>query len=205
VIGDAEHTVRALVEIVNADPRRGDGHATPLTKIRFDDIAIACLSDQGLTPDSIPEKGRRVVLRNNANLSTGGAATDVTDDVHPEVAAHAALICNLTQMLLDPDDEKVITVFPAIPAEWERRGVAFDKLAAKGGILVSAEFKTNRVCVTLENCSGADCTRILRVRLPNGTIRLRHPEKGVQVAEGWATLSALKLPAGQKVALAFDP
>jgi cyanophycin synthetase len=89
VIGDAEHTVRALVEIVNADPRRGDGHATPLTKIRFDDIAIACLSDQGLTPDSIPEKGRRVVLRNNANLSTGGAATDVTDDVHPEVAAHA--------------------------------------------------------------------------------------------------------------------
>jgi len=123
----------------------------------------------------------------------------------PEVAAHAAFICNLTQMLLDPDDEKVITVFPAIPAEWERRGVAFDKLAAKGGILVSAEFKTNRVCVTLENCLGADCTRILRVRLPNGTIRLRHPEKGVQVAEGWATLSALKLPAGQKVALAFDP
>ena len=89
VIGDAEHTVRALVDIVNADPRRGDGHATALTKIRFDDIAIACLSDQGLTPDSIPEKGRRVVLRNNANLSTGGAATDVTDDVHPEVAAHA--------------------------------------------------------------------------------------------------------------------
>ncbi len=123
----------------------------------------------------------------------------------PEVAAHAALICNLTQMLLDPDDEKVIAVFPAIPAEWERRGVAFDKLAAKGGILVSAEFKTNRVCVTLENCSGADCTRILRVRLPNGTTRLRHPEKGVQVAEGWATLSALKLPAGQKVALTFDP
>jgi cyanophycin synthetase len=89
VIGDAEHTVRALVDIVNADPRRGDGHATSLTKIRFDDIAIACLSGQGLTPDSIPEKGRRVILRNNANLSTGGAATDVTDDVHPEVAAHA--------------------------------------------------------------------------------------------------------------------
>jgi cyanophycin synthetase len=30
-----------------------------------------------------------VVLRNNANLSTGGTATDVTDDVHPEVAARA--------------------------------------------------------------------------------------------------------------------
>ena len=31
--------------------------------------------------------GPRVILRNNANLSTGGTATDVTDDVHPEVAS----------------------------------------------------------------------------------------------------------------------
>ena len=30
------------------------------------------------------------MLRNNANLSTGGSATDVTDDVHPGVAARAA-------------------------------------------------------------------------------------------------------------------
>ncbi len=89
VIGDGAHSVRALVEMVNADPRRGDGHATPLTKISFDEIAMACLSDQSLTPESVPEQGRRVILRNNANLSTGGSATDVTDDVHPEVAARA--------------------------------------------------------------------------------------------------------------------
>ena len=30
-------------------------------------------------------QGQRVVLRNNANLSTGGTATDVTDEVHPDV------------------------------------------------------------------------------------------------------------------------
>lgn len=89
VIGDGVHSVRALVEVVNADPRRGDGHATPLTKISFDEIAMACLADQSLTPDSVPEQGRRVILRNNANLSTGGTATDVTDDVHPDVAARA--------------------------------------------------------------------------------------------------------------------
>jgi cyanophycin synthetase len=89
VIGDGEHTVRELVEIVNADPRRGEGHATSLTKIRFDEIAVARLGVQGLTPDAVPDKGRRVILRNNANLSTGGTATDVTDDVHPEVAARA--------------------------------------------------------------------------------------------------------------------
>ena len=89
VIGDGHLTVKQLVDKVNADPKRGDGHATSLTKIRFDDIAVARLVQQDLTPESVPPKGQRVILRNNANLSTGGTATDVTDDVHPEVAARA--------------------------------------------------------------------------------------------------------------------
>ncbi|MET1491047.1 acetate--CoA ligase family protein, partial [Uliginosibacterium paludis] len=89
VIGDGVHTVRELVDEVNRDPRRGTGHATSLTKIRFDDIALARLAEQGMKADSIPAKGERVILRNNANLSTGGTATDVTDDVHPDLAARA--------------------------------------------------------------------------------------------------------------------
>jgi len=89
VTGDGRHTVRELVEQVNLDPRRGDGHATSLTKIRFDDIALGTLVQQGLDADSVPALGQRVVLRNNANLSTGGTATDVTDDVHPDVAERA--------------------------------------------------------------------------------------------------------------------
>jgi cyanophycin synthetase len=89
VAGDGKHSVRELVEIVNRDPRRGSGHGTALTKIRFDDIALGALAKQGLDADSVPDKGQRVTLRNNANLSTGGSATDVTDDVHPEVAARA--------------------------------------------------------------------------------------------------------------------
>ncbi|HNC51078.1 MAG TPA: cyanophycin synthetase [Accumulibacter sp.] len=89
VIGDGSHTIRQLVDRVNSDPRRGEGHATSLTKIRLDDVALARLTAAGLTPESVPARGRRVVLRNNANLSTGGTATDVTDDVHPEFAAQA--------------------------------------------------------------------------------------------------------------------
>ncbi|RYF81262.1 MAG: cyanophycin synthetase [Comamonadaceae bacterium] len=89
VIGDGERSVRALVDEVNLDPRRGEGHATSLTKIRLDDIAVGRLESQGLTPDSVPALGQRVVLRNNANLSTGGTATDVTDTVHPDIAARA--------------------------------------------------------------------------------------------------------------------
>jgi cyanophycin synthetase len=89
VIGNGKNTVHELVELVNADPRRGEGHATSLTKIRLDDIAKNRLKEQGLDENSIPAKGTRVILRNNANLSTGGTATDVTDDVHQEVAARA--------------------------------------------------------------------------------------------------------------------
>ena len=89
VIGDGVHSVRALVAQVNNDPRRGSGHATSLTKISIDDIALASLASQDFTADSVPCKGARVILRNNANLSTGGTATDVTDDVHPDLAASA--------------------------------------------------------------------------------------------------------------------
>ena len=121
----------------------------------------------------------------------------------PEVAAHAALICNLTQMLLDPDDEEAITIFPAIPAEWVHQGIAFEKLAAMGNILVSAEFKTNRVCVTLENRSANDCARSLRLRLPKGTTSLQYPGKNMQMKDGWVALPAVMLPAKRKVTLTF--
>jgi len=89
VIGDGLHNIRQLVERVNSDPRRGEGHATSLTKIRLDEVALARLADARLTPESVPARGQRIILRNNANLSTGGTATDVTADVHPEFAAQA--------------------------------------------------------------------------------------------------------------------
>ena len=89
VVGDGVKNVSQLVDQVNLDPKRGSGHATSLTKIRIDDIALGSLASQGFNATSVPPKGRRVHLRNNANLSTGGSATDVTDDVHPEVAARA--------------------------------------------------------------------------------------------------------------------
>ena len=56
VVGDGVHTVRELVDMVNADPRRGSGHSTSLTKIRFDDIAIARLALQDLDADSDAEQ-----------------------------------------------------------------------------------------------------------------------------------------------------
>jgi cyanophycin synthetase len=89
VLGDGAQTVAELVRQVNADPRRGNDHTMPLSRIPLDSIALGVLSEQQLTPESIPRAGVKVLLRRNGNLSTGGAATDVTDLVHPEVAARA--------------------------------------------------------------------------------------------------------------------
>src|SRR5205807_1461538 len=41
VIGDGLHTIAQLIEIVNRDPRRGDDHATVLSKLVLDPIALA--------------------------------------------------------------------------------------------------------------------------------------------------------------------
>jgi len=122
----------------------------------------------------------------------------------PEVAAHAALLCNINQMLLDPDDDKTITVFPAIPAQWETQGVAFDHLAAKGDILVSGELKSRQVRVILENRSGLPCQRTLRLRLPSGISLLRPPLKGVRLENGWAVLPDLPLVPQGKTILTFN-
>jgi cyanophycin synthetase len=98
VVGDGKSTVAALVEAVNADPRRGLAHTTILERIVVDDEALRVLAGQGLRPDSVPETDRRVELRFTANLSTGGTSEDVTDRVHPEnrlMAERAARVIGL--------------------------------------------------------------------------------------------------------------
>jgi cyanophycin synthetase len=95
VTGDGEQTIRELVERANADPRRRPGHASVLSRIRLDEAADLVLAQQALTRDAIPDAGRTVRLRTNCNLSTGGTATDVTDEVHPKNAHLAELAAQI--------------------------------------------------------------------------------------------------------------
>lgn len=85
VIGDGEHTVAELIEIENRNPLRGEGHDKPLTRLEVDEIMLAYLEKSGLPLEHVPAFGERVLLRESANLSTGGTAKDVTDIVHPEI------------------------------------------------------------------------------------------------------------------------
>ncbi|BAN34522.1 cyanophycin synthetase [Sulfuricella denitrificans skB26] len=153
VIGDDVHTVRELVEQVNSDPLRGEGHSTSLTKIHFDDIALATLATQGHAADSVPAKGARVLLRNNANLSTGGSATDVTDDVHPELAARAVaaaqmigldicgvdVVCDSVHRSLEEQGGAVIEV-NAAPGLRMHLAPSFGKGRAVGEAIIASMF-----------------------------------------------------------------
>jgi len=87
VVGDGEHTIEQLVELANADPRRGTGHARALTRIAIDAEAELVLTANGLDRMSVPHPGRVVLLHRTANLSTGGDAVDRTDEVHPRNVA----------------------------------------------------------------------------------------------------------------------
>jgi cyanophycin synthetase len=98
VIGDGRSTVTQLVAQVNRDPRRRSGHSSTLTQISLDEASDMVLRAQGLTRDSVPRKQHPVRLRTNANLSTGGTATDVTDQVHPANARVARLAAQIMGM-----------------------------------------------------------------------------------------------------------
>lgn len=83
VVGDGRSTIRELIEIVNKDPRRGSCHEKVLTAIKVDDVTMELLEKENFTLDTILPLGQEFVLKPTANLSTGGTATDVTDEVHP--------------------------------------------------------------------------------------------------------------------------
>lgn len=98
VTGDGKRTIKELIEAENQNPLRGDGHEKPLTKIKIDPIMEMLLLKNNMDINYVPAVGEQVLLRENDNLSTGGSAIDVTDEIHPEneeIAVHAATIIGL--------------------------------------------------------------------------------------------------------------
>lgn len=89
VIGDGASTIKALIDKTNKSPLRGEGHEKILTRIKVDDHTLEVLSQQGFTLKSVPRAGKSVLLKQTANLSTGGTSEDATDHVHPEIVQMA--------------------------------------------------------------------------------------------------------------------
>jgi cyanophycin synthetase len=120
VNGDGTHTVAELIDIENRNPLRGEGHEKPLTKIRKDDeILRAFMRKEGWSMEDVPAAGVRVMLCAGMNLSTGGTARDVTDDLHPSVRS----LCERAARVMGLDVCGVDLVVPDISEPIKRGGV----------------------------------------------------------------------------------
>ena len=98
VVGDGTHTVRELVDITNADPRRGIGHEKVLTRIRLGEESDRLLREHKRSLDDVPEEGAVVQLAATGNMSTGGSAIDRTWEAHEDnvdIAEEAARVVGL--------------------------------------------------------------------------------------------------------------
>jgi len=98
VDGDGSHSINELVEVTNADPRRGIGHEKVLTRIKLDEEAILYAREQGFELTDVPPRGQRVYLKRTGNMSTGGISIDRTEEAHPdnvELAELAARVVGL--------------------------------------------------------------------------------------------------------------
>jgi cyanophycin synthetase len=95
VRGDGVHTVRELVDLLNANRHvhglAASGFRRPVC---LDSSAQVHLSGLGLTQESVLEDGRSIRVRSNSNLSTGGECIDVTARVHGQVRQYAEALAH---------------------------------------------------------------------------------------------------------------
>ena len=98
VSGDGTSSIRELIDEVNSDPRRGMGHERMLTTITVDEMTDRLLAARGHDLDSVLPAGKRLYLKSTANLSTGGTARDVTDEVHPDVRLMCERVARIVGM-----------------------------------------------------------------------------------------------------------
>jgi len=95
ITGDGKTTIKKLINKANSDPRRGIGHENVLTRIEVDHQTKRLLKQAGLKMTDVLPKGKIFYLKSTANISTGGTAIDITDEVHPHVKKMAERISNI--------------------------------------------------------------------------------------------------------------
>jgi cyanophycin synthetase len=85
VVGDGKTTVAQLMAELNRTRERPERETGYLSPVPDDDALTATLATQGMARETIVPRGERVLLRTNANRSTGGHAIDVLNEVHPQI------------------------------------------------------------------------------------------------------------------------
>ncbi len=86
VVGDGVSDVTTLICRTSRRRERATGGES---RIPLDDTTAAVVAEAGWAMDDVPPAGERIRVRRTANLHTGGTIEDVTERLHPEIAAAA--------------------------------------------------------------------------------------------------------------------
>ena len=154
VTGDGQRTVDALLDALNADPRRGSHRGALLKTIERDQEATSLIAEQGLTLSTIPAKGRFVRLRRSANIANGGMPVNVMDQVHPDNIRMA----ERTAEVFGLDIAGVDYITPDIARPWHE----------VDGIVNEVNFKPNLGPITARHVFG----KIVRTMVKDGDGRI---------------------------------
>lgn len=128
--GDGVHNIQQLCDMhLNTDPRRGEEEDFPLSVVKPQEVreTILELQRQGMDAFSVPLDGQKVLIQPNGNMST-----DVTDLVHPEVAAMAALAARVVGL----DIAGIDLVAADISRPLHEQGGAIIEVNASPGLLM---------------------------------------------------------------------
>ncbi len=95
ITGNGLQTIQELIDETNKDPQRGNEDEHVLSPIKVDDITNRILNEKRLNLQSVLKNGESLILKDTANISAGGTATDLTDIVHPQNKFMAERIAKL--------------------------------------------------------------------------------------------------------------
>lgn len=98
VIGNGHGTIRQLIHAFNSEWHSSIKYDFPQCPIPIDSEVTRCLSRNHLTLNSVLPTGTKTCLRWNANVSTGGRAIDITDQIHPRIKSLAVHIAKLSHL-----------------------------------------------------------------------------------------------------------
>ncbi|WP_081987072.1 cyanophycin synthetase [Methylotenera sp. G11] len=130
VLGDGIATVRELIDRqINSDPRRGEEEEFPLDVLLVDkNPAVRFeIERQGYRADAVLPKDVSIIVQRNGNV-----AFDVTDKVHPEVAAAVSLAARIVGL----DIAGIDLVAEDISKPLDVQGAAIVEVNAGPGLLM---------------------------------------------------------------------
>lgn len=96
VTGDGKSSIEQLIGVINLPRSENLVKSRYLRPVAIDQILEEQLARQGFGLATVLPPGEQASLRSNANLSTGGVGTDVTDRVHPHVRQMAESLASAT-------------------------------------------------------------------------------------------------------------